>query len=617
MRKTKPILLICILSFLALSALVFMVAKATTTRTTVIKATVLDDVQVNQVDHFVTILDAGTVVINDTIELSAKPGKTATLANYSLGFPYRYKYRLAYVFAFNTANPPQQFNVTLDTGLNSTLGYYGVTVVFPSGGIQLTDSQSFRFTTVFVFSNTILSSTYTHPREAQPGQPAQNVTEPVLTLDYPAYPSLPQNASFVNVTIFCPPKAPYVDGDPSFLTIRGSLDTGQILVRTQDSLEELASFLGWMNFTSQDNIYRVATIDALDRRVEIDGWGNILVTEDYEITSGMLQLLTGIRVRLPQGAQNVSAWDIRGKAITVALADKNTTTYTISFGTTLDLGDSTEFKLIYRLPRTDYLSETGLGDFDLDFPSTRNLNRVAARLTTSISLPEGASLKQFASQGVKEYTRQSGVLQEKIVFTAYNVSVLNDLDFTIAYSYSLFWESFRPTLWVTAIVAVAVVVALVWRAPKPAVMAPLPGVGVKTQTLSSLVSSYEDKTRILRELDSLESQVRKGRLPRARYKARRRMLESQLSRINRDMADLKQKVKSAGPKYADIIRELEIAESELQGIEAEARRIEAQYRRGELSLEAYKRLLDQNNKRKERAKTIIDGALLRLSEGIA
>jgi chromosome segregation ATPase len=144
----------------------------------------------------------------------------------------------------------------------------------------------------------------------------------------------------------------------------------------------------------------------------------------------------------------------------------------------------------------------------------------------------------------------------------------------------------------------------------------LPGSGVKTGTIKAIVSSYEDREKIITEIDLLEKQVQKGRLPRRRYKIRRRMLEGQLARISRDLVDLKQKVKSAGPKFANIMGELEVAEAELRGVEAETRRVEAQYRRGELSLDAYKRLQDQNMKRRERGKSIIDGALLRLSEGI-
>jgi len=565
------------------------------------------------IDHTVTVLDGGQVRLNDTIHLSAD--QPTVISSFQLGFPYKYKYRLAYCYAFNASNLSQMFNVSLDTGLG-TSGYYGVTVIFPQNGIQLTNGQSLRFTTVFVFSNIVSSSTHTFEDTDQ--VPAKNVTEPVLTLDFPMYPSLPQNASSLNVTVFCPPNTSFETGNfPIYPDVRGDVDKGLVLVHTRPFLQESTYFIGWMNFTSPDNIYRVAAIDELDRRVEIDGWGNIFVTEDYAITSWMQQLLTGMRVSLLQGANNVSAWDAKGKTISASLADKNTTTYTISFGVALNQGDSLKFKLTYYLPSTNYLTETGMGNFDLNFPTAKNLKRVTGKLTQTISLPEGASIKEFTAPNIKEYDLQKGALQEEILFTTYNASLFNNLGFHITYGYSPFWASFRPTLWVTAIVSIAAVIALIWKAPKPIAPVALPGIGAKPQTLRAIISSYEEKTKILTELDSLERQAQKGRLPRRRYKVRRRMLESQLSRLNRDLVDLKQKAKSAGPKYIDIVKELEIAEAELEGIEVELRRTESRYRRGELSLDAYKRLQDQSNKRKERAKTIIEGALLRLSEGTA
>jgi len=51
-------------------------------------------------------------------------------------------------------------------------------------------------------------------------------------------------------------------------------------------------------------------------------------------------------------------------------------------------------------------------------------------------------------------------------------------------------------------------------------------------------------------------------------------------------------------------------------VEEDTRRIEIRYRRRELSSEAYRRLLEEYHRRRERAKTTIEGLLLRLREEI-
>jgi hypothetical protein len=66
-----------------------------------------------------------------------------------------------------------------------------------------------------------------------------------------------------------------------------------------------------------------------------------------------------------------------------------------------------------------------------------------------------------------------------------------------------------------------------------------------------------------------------------------------------------------------MMRRIEIAEAELEGIEAGIRHTEARYRRGEISTAAYHRLLEDYYRRRERARTTIDGVLIRLKEEIA
>jgi len=79
---------------------------------------------------------------------------------------------------------------------------------------------------------------------------------------------------------------------------------------------------------------------------------------------------------------------------------------------------------------------------------------------------------------------------------------------------------------------------------------------------------------------------------------------------------LREKIRGVGPRYAEMMRQIEVAETELKGAEADIRRAEVSYRRGELSAAAYRQLLEGAYRRRDRAKTNIDGALLRLREEI-
>jgi len=97
---------------------------------------------------------------------------------------------------------------------------------------------------------------------------------------------------------------------------------------------------------------------------------------------------------------------------------------------------------------------------------------------------------------------------------------------------------------------------------------------------------------------------------------RKRMLEGRLSTLSRDLTNLREKIRKGGPRYTDIMRQIEVAETMLEGVETDIRRVEARYRRGEISKGAYGKILEEYHRRRERAITTIDGVLLRLREEI-
>ena len=110
--------------------------------------------------------------------------------------------------------------------------------------------------------------------------------------------------------------------------------------------------------------------------------------------------------------------------------------------------------------------------------------------------------------------------------------------------------------------------------------------------------------------------VHKGKIPRRRYKVRKKTLEIRLSTVSRNLTELIEGMRAAGGKYADLMRQLEIAETEMNEAEAGIKSIEARHSRGEISLETYRKLLTDYEHRKERTEATISGILLRLREEI-
>jgi len=588
LKKSTTLLLLAFTILLSTFASTYVNASAVDAKTASSSA----DIQVDQVSHTIKIQEGALVVINDTLKLSPKAGENAVfLQNFSLGFPFQYGFDLDYCFAYKASNPDTWLDVGLDTGLGR-LGFYGVNVVFPEPGVNIGEGESYSLTVIFVFSNLVSSETAT-----------------LLKLDFPMYPSLTQNASVCNVTVILPPKASFTDStfhekelDFNITTLGNS----QILKHPKGSLESFEYEPAWLSFNMSALAFPIIEFNEVKREITLDQWGSIRVSNSYSITNRGYDT-SNVKVGFPEGAYDIAVRDemgsigksTEGEAVTVNLRE------------TLHKNDASKFFLSYRVPWEKHIIHNNVVNYDLDFTFFERFNWTIRRLTVSITLPQGAEFQ--SSNPPSPYSIEKNVLKETVTFAFFNVTPFEDLNFYVTYGYLVLWASFYPTLWMGVLIIVASAIAFLWRAPKPPTV---PMVPVPPEDLRSFVEGYKGKTRILSELESMEDQLRKGKIPRRRYKVRKKMLEGRLSTLSRDLSTLGEKIRTAGPKYANIMRQIEVAETMLEGVETDIRRVEARYRRGELSKGAYGKLIEEYNRRMERARTTIDGVLLRLREEI-
>jgi len=539
--------------------------------------------QVSHVDHAVEVREGGLVIINDTIRLSGTGESGEPLQNFSMGFPLQYGSNLDYCFAYDASNPDAQHVVVLDVGLGR-VDFYGINVIFGTP-VDISDGGSYEFTVTCVFSNLVSQ---------------QSLTD--FDVNFPLYPSLVQETDTCNVTVTLPSNADYIASSHAFNET--TVGTRLVLNRTKSPLESFTDETGALRF-SKSGASPMIEANEIKREIALDQWENMFLSDFYHITSKTWGNLSDIMVHLPQGAYDVSARDISAD-LSVSLEGEEAT---IRFRTPLEINETGKFTVTYQLPWKNYVNRYGWHDFKLVFNFFEHFDWTIHKLTVTVTLPEGA---EFQSSSVNPYSVQKNVFQETVTFIFRNATPLHNLNFNFTYTHLVFWASFRPTLWIGILTAAVAAIAIVWRAPKPVV----PIVPVPPKDLQSFVDEYGEKTRILRELELMERQARRGKISRRRYRVRKRTLESRLSVLSRDLTGLRQKIRTAGPRYADIIRQIEVAETELEGVETDIRRVEARYRRGEISTEAYRGLLHGYRRRMDRAKTTIDSALLRLREEI-
>jgi len=286
---------------------------------------------------------------------------------------------------------------------------------------------------------------------------------------------------------------------------------------------------------------------------------------------------------------------------------------------------STMFTVKYYLPSQLYIyTQEKANNFNITAFLFPNVNYYIEQASQTFVLPEGARVLNSEKTFIGSvYSITRGVFQETVTINREAVSYLENAlplenALRIVYEYNLLWLSFRPTLWIWVLAVVGCMVAVAWKRPKaPArVTVPLVAVRLRPEHIKSFIDAYEEKRKIIMELESLETRMRKGKIPRRRYKVQRKTLETRLSTLSRNLAEFKEKMRAAGGVYVESMRQLEIAETEINEVEANIRSIEGRHSRGELSLEAYRKLLTDYQRRKERADTTIKGIILRLREEI-
>jgi hypothetical protein len=535
------------------------------------------DYSIEQVFHTVKIMYNGYVFINDTFELN---NITGAPNNFLMGFPDQYGQYVLKAVAFNDSD---SFPVTLDTSLNGHVGFYGVTISFPHGIPRV-------FTVGFVLSFNLLTQT------------SQDST--VYELNFPAYPSLMKEAAFCNVSIVVPTGASYVGG-----TVSGFAYEQQPLPELTRSPATLD-----LNLTGQSQL--TVDIDKLSRVITVSGTGEVDGTDTYYITNEALTDLSAFQVLLPPDASNPEVTDLLGRTLSITQVPANTSRYEVDFNVNAAPGNSTLFVAKYSW--SGNVITRSSTNFALDLSLFEHEDYYINEVLVTIILPEGATINAIENNSTLSLNSiGKSMYQETVALGQEGVIVLNKVSLGVTYGYNPFWASFRPTIWVWALAVVGCVfVVATKRRPKGPARISISTVALKLgpEFLRSFVDMYEEKKKIDLELDSLETRMEKGRVPRRRYKVMRKTLETRFDAVLRKLNESKEKIRAAGGKYSGLMLQLEVAETEIGEVKANVKNAESLHNRGELSLEAYRNRLADYQRKKERAETTINGILLRLRE---
>jgi hypothetical protein len=537
---------------------------------------------IQTVTHEVHILYSGQVIISDTIQV------TGTMPSIiQVGLPFQYTQHVIEVEAYDSNN--NKLTVTAGVSLQDRSGFYGTT-------IDLSDATSNTFTVIFVLSNDLLA-------------PGSSITR--YNLNYPAYPSLTLPAATVNTTLVLP-------AGVTLTTIQKEDGAVNATSYQKSNLSAFTAIPANATLNAAADYLQVATINSLDRNVNVNPSGTVTSADKYTILNNGVNSLRFFKLNLPLGATNVVARDQFGRSLSVNTYDTPgiTKVANVTFIQSISIGSLSDITIEYTLPNS---TSQQSGQFVLDLTLYPYFNYYIESMSATITPPEGASLLSPPPSAIIS----RNAFQESLTVTrsgvTYTDSIYNQETVQAKFVFSPLWIAFRPTIWMWVIAAVGAAIVAFMTRPKakatpaktysPVVAA---AVGVSSDQIRTFVESYEEKLQIDSEIRSLENRVQRGRIPRRRYKERRASLEGRMMSLNKTIDELKAVLRSSGGDRADIMRKLDASETNLNEVNQELLTLEAQRNVGEVSIEDYKQQLADLERRKAKAENTINGLMLRL-----
>jgi hypothetical protein len=552
-------------------------------------ASAQDSYTIQNIDHQVAVMYSGHIVIRDTIQV------TGQITNgFLIGFPNKYGAHVLKGIAYDANNI---FPISLGVQLGNRSLFYAAEITFPQGSPQV-------FTVVFILSNDLIS---------------QDLSTGVFNLDFPAYPSLTQEAARCNVTFILPDLTIGV----TITKDDGVTDTPNYV---KDNLDAYTYSPAKAAFIPAGTLQTVE-IKELNRIITTSPTGETKASDTYRVANNEQGSIGSLEISVPLTASNIVGRDEFGRSLSAEILSSSTTyrilLVNITFILPLEAGDSTLLTAEYTLPS---ISPEQTTQFTLNLDLFPYFNYYVDKASVTIIPPEGARFltPQFASIDPSQSLSRE-IFQETLSINRESVSYVDlasssENALQITYDYNSLWLSFRPTLWAWALAVAGCVIVAVWRRPKTSapqrIVVPKASINLSPDHVRAFIDAYEEKNRIASELKSLEVRAQKGKIPRRQYKVQRGTWESRSEALSKNIAELKRLLRSAGGSYADLIRQLDIAENEFNEVEMNIRRVEARFRGGALSLEDYKKFLADYQKRKEKTETTVNGILLRLREEI-
>jgi hypothetical protein len=523
--------------------------------------------------HLIHVRDGGLVVVTD--ELMITNNGESPISEFTIGFHSDFRDQLEYFKAYDDIGK----TLSLVNGISVTdPEIYAVNVKLDShiliGGVK-------NITVTYIFSRLISFEMQDY-----------NTT-------FPMYPSLALEARSCHSKVILPVEATFEES--SWSDNETSYD-----YKILSPLPPYSKDVGFVTFSGDVFIYE---IEKAIREISITSLNSIRIKDSFNIKNSGRETITKLKIELPKDAEQITAHDSLGDLTTSedlnGETNRTETTVTLRYplrGTPVN--DAFEFRLEYEVSTPTYIVQRDWSTYYLNLTTDLGTETMIANYIIRVILPEGA--EEIASFGNET---EIG-LQQTISNRIRNIAPFDLIDFTVEYSYIVLWAALRPLLLLGLISISFGGTYYLLRSRRK-----ISSISISTlnvDLLSSFIENCEERTALWIELETIEGRARRRGMRRREYRQRRRTIEQRLKSTNDRITSLKNKIRKIGPRYSNLIQDVETAEIDLRTLEENKRLITEQLRTGKISRNAYEQLLKTYQGGINKSRTSIDMVLAEL-----
>lgn len=425
------------------------------------------------------------------------------------------------------------------------------------------------------------------------------------------------------------PLLPYVLGNAQFiLSFEGG---GQLLHNEEPPDSEVANLAPFDETEFQSGLLLFTENILVERSTiaVIDAWGWISYDETITLENTGGSAVSTITFQVPAYAKNINIYDEVG---ILAVSQRTTTgIYNETNDLTIYLSSDRfgingfaptykyTFKISFVVQASAY--QTGVaGGNQLDIPIGLLGDNLILSHSIKVVFPVSVSVSSITGDNRILY----GIFDTTYHYVLYNQTQRNPASITVVYQATI-GAAARPMIFALIVGIIAAFYVSYRKVELPEeILGPRVDdyddrsqarqMGAPSELLRDFAHLYSRKTALNMDLEKLEASRRRGKVKKREYMIRGADLKKQIEEIDSKLPTVKEDMTRYGPRYRDIVSQLELQNEKIEGAKAGLRQLLLRKKKQRISRVAFEKSRQDYLKTIQKATSATDRILLSIQE---